>query len=169
MEALAQSASFDPVTEAEEKTVAGFLYHEALLIDDDQFKAWLDLYMDECFYWLPLERDQLNGFDTVSLIFDDRKLLETRVRRVTHAWFHAQTPKSRLMHFITNVTVERGPEGFTAWSNQMIAEHRLNRLRQYHARVRHDIVDTGAGLKIRRKRIDLIDSEAEHRGIAILL
>lgn len=157
------------ISDADEKRVTRFLHHEARLLDEDMFKDWLALFADECFYWLPLEKGQENGFDTISLIFDDRKLLETRVRRVTHAWFHAQTPKSRLMHFVTNIVVDRTGDGFTATSQQLIAEHRLDRVREYHAKVTHDLIEDGEQLRIRQKRIDLIDSEGEHRGIAILL
>lgn len=149
--------------------VQDFLFHEARLIDEARFEEWLALFADECFYWLPLTRDQENGFDTISLIFDDRRLLETRIKRVRHAWFHAQTPNSRLMHFISNVAVERAEEGYVARSMQLIAEHRVNRLREYHASVRHELRRRGDGFEIVAKRVDLIDSEGEHRGIAVLL
>lgn len=153
----------------EHREVEQFLFHEARLIDEDAFEAWLGLFAKECFYWLPLQRDQQNGFDTVSLIFDDRKLLETRIKRIRHAWFHAQTPNSRLMHFISNVSVEHSEDGYTARSMQLVSEYRVNRLREYHATVRHDLRRTAAGFEIAMKRVDLVDSEGEHRGIAVIL
>lgn len=159
-----------PVTFDEQREVEAFLYREARLLDEDRFEDWLKLFASECFYWLPLKRDQESGFDTVSLIFDDRRLLETRVKRVRHAWFHAQTPNSRLMHFVSNVTVERTADGFTARSMQLVAEYRVNRLRQYHASVRHDLRRTpSGGFEIALKRVDLVDSEGEHRGIAVII
>ncbi len=154
---------------AERLAVQDYLLREAQLLDDDRFEDWLALFAPRCFYWLPLTREQENGFDTVSLIFDDRRLLETRIKRVRHAWFHAQTPNSRLMHFITGVTVERAERGYVARSMQLIAEHRVNRLREYHACVRHELVRRGDSFAIALKRVDLIDSAAEHRGIAVLL
>lgn len=153
----------------ERLAVEDFLLHEARLLDEDRFEEWLGLFASECVYWLPLTRGQENGFDTVSLIFDDRRLLETRVKRTRHAWFHAQTPNSRLMHFITNMSVERAEEGFVARSMQLVAEHRVNRLREYHASMRHELRRRGDSFEIVTKRVDLIDSEGEHRGIAVLL
>lgn len=158
-----------PASVEEHRAVEAFLVHEARLLDGDRFEDWLALFSSECFYWLPLRRDQENGFDTISLIFDDRRLLETRIKRVRHAWFHAQTPNSRLMHFISNISVERTADGFVARSMQLIAEYRVNRLRQYHAAVRHELRPIGGGFEITLKRIDLIDSEGEHRGIAVIL
>lgn len=162
-------AALGPADAAERAEVQDFLFREARLLDEDRFEDWLGLFAPECFYWLPLTRDQQNGFDTISLIFDDRRLLETRIKRVRHAWFHAQTPNSRLMHFITNVTVDRAEQGFVARSMQMVAEHRVNRFRQYHAAVTHQLRRRGEGFEIAMKRVDLIDSEGEHRGIAVLL
>ena len=39
-----------------------------------------------------LTADQDNPFDTVSIIYDDRKLLETRVRRLNNVNIHAESP-----------------------------------------------------------------------------
>lgn len=158
-----------PASLEERLEVQDFLFREARMLDEDRFEEWLGLFARECFYWLPLKRDQENGFDTISLIFDDRRLLETRIKRVRHAWFHAQTPNSRLMRFVSNVTVDRAEGGYVARSMQLTAEHRVNRLREHHASVRHELRRRGDGFEIVMKRVDLIDSEGEHRGIAVLL
>jgi benzoate/toluate 1,2-dioxygenase beta subunit len=158
-----------PASEGERLEAQDFLFHEARLLDEDRFEEWLALFAPECFYWLPLSRDQENGLETVSLIFDDRRLLETRIKRVRHAWFHAQMPNSRLMHFVSTISVERAEGGLIARSMQLIAEHRVARLRQYHASVRHELRRRGDSFEIVVKRVDLIDSEGEHRGIAVLL
>jgi Small subunit of phenylpropionate dioxygenase len=162
-------AALGPASEAERLEVQDFLFREARLLDEDRFEDWLGLFAAECFYWLPLTRDQANGFDAISLIFDDRRLLETRIKRVRHAWFHAQTPNSRLMHFVTNVTADRAEDGFVARSMHLIAEHRVNRLREYHASVTHQLRRRGESFEMVSNRVDLIDSEGEHRGIAVLL
>ena len=162
-------APLGPASQGERLEVQDFLFREARLLDEDRFEDWLDLFAPECFYWLPLTRDQENGFDTISLIFDDRRLLETRIKRVRHAWFHAQTPNSRLMHFVSNVVADRAEGGFVARSMQLVAEHRVNRVREYHASVTHQLRPRGESFEIVSKRVDLIDSEGEHRGIAVLL
>ena len=59
-----------------------FLQHEARLLDDGKFDDWLALFTPDGSYWVPSEPDQDNPHDTVSLIYDDRRLLETRVRRL---------------------------------------------------------------------------------------
>ena len=59
-----------------------FLMHEARLLDDGRFDEWLALFTEDAWYWIPTESEQKSPFDTVSLIYDDRRLLETRVRRL---------------------------------------------------------------------------------------
>src|SRR4051812_36295155 len=59
-----------------------FLEHEARLLDEAKFDDWLKLFTADAWYWVPSEPNQNNPHDTVSLIYDDRRLLETRVRRL---------------------------------------------------------------------------------------
>ena len=59
-----------------------FLLHEARLLDEARFDEWLALFTPEASYWVPSEPAQVDPLETVSLIYDDRQLLETRVRRL---------------------------------------------------------------------------------------
>ena len=72
-----------------------FLEHEARLLDEAKFDDWLALFTADAWYWVPSEPDQANPHDTVSLIYDDRRLLETRVRRLASPRMYSQEPRSR--------------------------------------------------------------------------
>ena len=48
--------------------VEQFLYHEARLLDTQQYEAWLELFTDDATYWVPLEREQKDPFETSSII-----------------------------------------------------------------------------------------------------
>src|SRR5580693_5016760 len=72
-----------------------FLLHEARLLDDGKFDDWLALFTAEAWYWVPSEPDQADPVETVSLIYDDRRLLETRVRRLASPRMYSQEPRSR--------------------------------------------------------------------------
>jgi len=54
-----------------------FFMHEARLLDDGRFDEWLALFTEDAWYWIPTEPEQQSPFDTVSLVYDDRRLLET--------------------------------------------------------------------------------------------
>ena len=55
-----------------------FLLHEARLLDEARFDEWLALFTPDAQYWVPSEPKQQSPHDTVSLMYDDRRLLETR-------------------------------------------------------------------------------------------
>src|SRR5580704_15055970 len=69
-----------------------FLLHEARLLDDGKFDDWLALFTLDAWYWVPSESDQSDPVETVSLIYDDRRLLETRVRRLASPRMYSQEP-----------------------------------------------------------------------------
>src|SRR5713226_5350313 len=83
-----------------------FLVQEARLLDEARFDEWLALFTEDAWYWVPTEPDQANPFDTVSLIYDDRRLLETRVRRLASPRIYSQEPRSRTSRMVGNVTIE---------------------------------------------------------------
>ena len=72
-----------------------FLMHEARLLDEAKFDDWLALFTADAWYWVPSEPNQDNPHDTVSLMYDDRRLLETRVRRLASPRMYSQEPRSR--------------------------------------------------------------------------
>ena len=148
-----------------------FLIHEADLLDRRQYYEWLSLFADDCRYWIPLEENQKDGKNTISLVYDDRKLLETRVRRLGKDSMHAQAPHSRTLHVIGNlvVTDDAGTGLVTVRSNQIVTEYRLNAIRILAGQVTHRLQRSGDSFRIAYKQINLIDSEGEHRGIPIIL
>jgi 3-phenylpropionate/cinnamic acid dioxygenase small subunit len=149
--------------------VEQFLYHEARLLDTGQLEAWLELFTDDATYWLPLERDQKDAFETSSIIHDDRTLLELRVKQARHPRAHARLPLARTVHQVGNVIVTNGTDGeIRVDSTLQLIEFRNERQRVWGALVEHRLRRAGESFKIARKRVDLVNSEGELDGIAIL-
>lgn len=149
--------------------VERFLYHEARLLDTQQLEAWLELFTDDAVYWVPLERDQKDAEETSSIIHDDRTLLALRVHQARHPRAHARQPLARTVHQVGNVMVlEESAQALHVASTLQLAEWRNGRQRLWSALVEHRLVRTDDGYRIARKRVDLINSEAELDGMAIL-
>lgn len=81
-----------------------FLYHEARLLDERRFDEWLELFDEECLYWLPIGDTALEL--EPSIVYDTRARLEERVFRLNETRAYAQEPPSRTLHTVTNVTVK---------------------------------------------------------------
>ena len=153
------------------RAIEQFLFHEADLIDQRSYTEWLKLYTDDCRYWVPLEEFQKDPKTTVSLIYDDRKLIETRVNRLGQPSMHAQAPHSRTLHVIGNIRIEHDSrDGKTmVRSNQLVTEYRQNNIRIFSGQVIHHLVASGDSFKISYKQINLIHSEGDNRGIPLIL
>jgi benzoate/toluate 1,2-dioxygenase beta subunit len=153
------------------REIEQFLYHEARLLDEHRYDEWLDLYTDTATYWVPLERGQKDPYETSSLIFDDRKLMEARVRQFRHPRRHAQTPASRTCHMLGHIEPldDDAAEGVRVRSNFILVEFRADRQFIYGGACEHRLVRAGAGYKIAAKRVDLVNSEGVLDGISILL
>jgi 3-phenylpropionate/cinnamic acid dioxygenase small subunit len=146
-----------------------FLFHEARLLDTQKYEEWLALFTDDATYWLPLERDQKDPFETSSIIHDDRTLLELRVKQIRHPRAHARQPLARTVHQVGNVSVLSHGEELRIASTLTVVEFRNEKQRVYGALVEHRLRRKGDTFQIAHKRVDLVNSEGEIDGIAILL
>jgi 3-phenylpropionate/cinnamic acid dioxygenase small subunit len=146
-----------------------FLFHEARLLDTGQLEAWLELFTEDATYWLPLERDQKDALETSSIIHDDRTLLELRVRQARHPRAHARLPLARTVHQIGNIEINESENDETmVHSTLVLVEFRSEKQRVWGALVEHRLRRAGDSFRIARKRVDLVNSEGELDGIAIL-
>jgi len=149
--------------------VAQFLYHEAHLLDTGRLEAWLDLFTEDATYWVPLERDQKEAVETSSIIHDDRTLLGLRVKQARHPRAHARLPLARTVHTVGNVMLLGEANGeLRVASTLQLVEWRNERQRVWGALVEHRLRRSGAEYRIAHKRVDLVNSEGELDGIAIL-
>ena len=146
-----------------------FLYREAWLLDHGRLDEWLALFTDDTTYWIPLQANQTDPLTTSSIVHDDRRLLEVRVRQFQHPRAHARVPAPRTVHQIGNVQVlEAADRDVRAGSTLILVEYRRERQRVWGGLVEHRLRRTTDGLRIAAKRIDLVNSEAELDGIVCL-
>jgi benzoate/toluate 1,2-dioxygenase beta subunit len=152
------------------REVESFLFHEAALLDAARYADWLALFTGTATYWVPSQPDQDNPFDTVSIVYDDRRLLETRVRRLTAPGAHAQTPPSRTSRLIGNVLpVGEDSAGLVVTARFQMVEYRRDTQRLFAGAYRHTLVPDGSGFRIQAKRVDLVNAGGVMDGITVPL
>ena len=145
-----------------------FLVHEARLLDEAKFDDWLALFTADAWYWVPSEPGQQNPLDTVSLIYDDRRLLETRVRRLLSPRMYSQEPRSRTSRIIANVSIEEAAtNSATVRSKFLMIEYRREQQRIFGGTALHGLVRAGSGIMIAWKRVDLVNCDAPLDGITM--
>jgi benzoate/toluate 1,2-dioxygenase beta subunit len=117
---------------------------------------------------VPSEPDQPDPHETVSLIYDDRRLLETRVRRLASPRMYSQEPRSRTSRIIGNVTIEeRERDACTVRSKFMMIEYRREQQRIFGGTSLHRLVQSGGRVLIAWKRVDLVNCDAPLDGIIV--
>jgi 3-phenylpropionate/cinnamic acid dioxygenase small subunit len=151
------------------REIEQFLYREAWLLDHGRLDEWLGLFTDDATYWIPLQANQIDPLTTSSIVYDDRRLLEVRVRQFQHPRAHARVPAPRTVHQVGNVrVVEAGAPDVRVGSTLVVVEYRRERQRVWGALVEHRLRRSADGFRIAAKRIDLVNSEAELGGIVCL-
>jgi benzoate/toluate 1,2-dioxygenase beta subunit len=145
-----------------------FLVHEARLLDEGRFDEWLGLFTADAWYWVPSEPNQASPRDTISLMYDDRRLLETRVRRLASPRIYSQEPRSRTSRMIANVTVEESDGNASiVRSKFQLLEYRGETQRIFGGTCLHRLVRVSNGIQIAWKRVDLVNCDAPHEGLVV--
>jgi ethylbenzene dioxygenase subunit beta len=145
-----------------------FLVHEARLLDEGRFDEWLALFTDDAWYWVPSQPDQPSPRETISLIYDDRRLLETRVRRLMSPRIYSQEPRSRTSRIVANLTIEEtAAAGCTVRSKFQLLEYRRNVQIPYAGTSWHRLVRAGDAVRIAWKRVDLVNCDAALPGLLV--
>jgi ethylbenzene dioxygenase beta subunit len=140
-----------------------FVLREARLLDERRFSDWLALFAEDGVYWVPTRPGQETPQEALSLLYEPKPLLAMRVARLERPDMHAQTPVSRTVHHVSAVEVAE----LEVRSALVVAEWRAGEARWFAGRVLHRLRREAGGLRIVLKRVDLIDSEAPQRAIAV--
>ena len=144
-----------------------FLFHEAELLDERRFDAWLRLFAPTGVYWLPIREDAPPDAAT-SLIYDEPLRREERVHRLLKTPAQAQMPPSRTQHGISNVRVEDDPHGgIRIYSNQVVHELRRadyqqaarSEQRTLVGRCEHHLRNEDGDWRIVLKKVILLDRD----------
>ncbi len=153
------------------REVERFLIREAGLLDDRRFEDWIALFAEDGTYWAPARIDQDDPWEHVSLFFDDRELMTTRLARLRHPRVHAQIPPSRTSHAIGNVLVEPpDPEArsYAVSARFVMLDYRPGHgQRSFGGRYDYRLVRAGASFLIASKKATLLNCDAVHEAISI--
>lgn len=156
--------------EVSQPEIEQFLYREARLLDERRFEDWMGLFAEDGYYWVPGVADAEDPYECVSIFFDDRPLMKTRIQRLRHPKIHSQEPHSRTAHFVSNVEIDADfgePDEILAYSAQMMMEFRLDEQTSFGGRCRHLLRKTDGGFEIAWKRVDLINCDGIFKTLTI--
>lgn len=155
-----------------QEEVERFLVEEAALLDRGAWEAWLALFTSDGWYWVPASPAQRDPFDHVSLFFENLPLMQMRAERLQHPRAHGVAAPIRTSRVVGNVQLFAGGEG----SADILARSRFHMTEAQDGRQRvlagtyiHRLAMTDEGLRIRVKRVDLVNADQPHEAMQVFI
>lgn len=165
----------------EERTLTRFILLEAQFADESRYDEWEALWSTapDATYWVPRGPHALDPEKNVSLIFDNRARLATRIRQLKTGYRFAQLPVSPMRRVVSNIVMRRsvnegdeGAEIYEVESNFILVEiavQSTNNQNIWAGRTLHRIRRENGQLKLHSKRILLVNGDEPIASIAFLL
>ena len=155
-----------------EKELCDFVYAETRLLDELRFDEWLDLFAEDGYYWMPLTHDQPDPRLHTSLLYEDKLLLKVRIERLNGKRTFSQQPQSRCHHLIQQPTVESADDEkgeYVVRSAFHYVETRTDQQALYAGWTHHHLVRQDGALRIRLKKVQLVNCDAAFGNIQLFM
>ena len=156
----------------EEIDLVNFVIREARMLDEQEYDTWLDLFAEDGIYWMPLEVGQTEEKLTTSLMYEDLLLLRTRVQRLSGKRTFSQKPKSRCQHLLQTPIVDKMDtpnNDYQVFTPFHYVEVRNDEKELYAGWMKHSLAIENEKLKIKLKRVDLVNCDSPHRNIQLFI
>lgn len=164
--AASTNADLGPVPDGFDlHAVEQFLYREARFADEGDYDAWEELWTDDALYWVPIGGEGDNPESQMSVIYDNRNRISTRLKQLRTGKRYAQAPPSNLRRLLSNIELLGGRENPSGGVDLEVAANFLafeSRSRGTHLwggrttyRLRHHAGD----LRLAYKKVVLVDND----------
>ena len=155
-----------------EQDLVRFVYREARLLDERRFDEWYELFTDDAFYWVPLVPGQKDGVDHTSIAYEDKLLLKLRLERFKNPRSYSLHPEVRCHHLVQQPELESADAERGEWllrSQQIYTETRGDEMLMLASTVFHTVVRQDGALRLRLKRVNLLNCDAALPSIQLFL
>jgi len=147
------------------REVEQFLYREARLADENDYDGWESLWTDDAIYWVPAKGVDEDPLTQVSVIYDNRNRISTRMKQVKTGKRYAQAPPSNLRRLISNVELLGGRQNraggvdVEVGANFLVFESRARGNEIWGGRVTYRLRPTTDGFALAFKKVVLVDHD----------
>ncbi|WP_019937624.1 aromatic-ring-hydroxylating dioxygenase subunit beta [Bordetella sp. FB-8] len=147
------------------------IYQEARLIDQGRFDEWYALYAEDGLYWMPLAPGQHSGLDEPALMYEDKMLLRLRLDRMKDPRAHSLHPAVRCLHVLQAPEVtgrDAAAAHYTLSTPFIYVETQGDTQHILAATAEHELIGTPQGLRIKTKKVLLLNCDAALPAIQLL-
>ncbi len=146
------------------REIEQFIYREARLADELRYDEWEALWTDDAIYWVPANGDDIDPTMQMSVLFDNRSRIATRIKQLHTGKRHSQSPPSRLRRIVSNIELlgdaGDGADGqILAGANFVIYESRERGVTLWAGRSEYRLRRTDDGWKMAGKKVMLVNND----------
>jgi benzoate/toluate 1,2-dioxygenase beta subunit len=146
-------------TELDLRAVEQFVYREARLCDEHDYDAWEALWTEDARYWVPVDGDHTDPERHVSIIYDNRSRIATRLKQLRTGKRWAASPPSNLRRLVTNVEILGEQNGDTVvGANFLVVESRERGVEQWGGRYTYRLRVIDGAIRLAAKKAVLVNS-----------
>lgn len=152
--------------------LARFVKREARLIDEKRFDDWYELFAEDGHYWVPAAPGQSDPLLHNSLAYEDKLLLKLRVERLKSDRAFSLKPASRALHVLQEPEVEKRDDARGEYLTRtpfLYTETRGDEAQRYAATAWHTLILREGDMRIRLKRVDILNCDAALPSIQLFL
>jgi benzoate/toluate 1,2-dioxygenase subunit beta len=150
--------------------VEQFLYREARYADEHDYDAWEALWTDDAVYWVPAADDTGDPATHVSVIFDNRNRIATRLKQLRTGKRYSQAPASNLRRLISNVEIlGRDGEDTVVGANFLVAESHSRGMELWAGRTTYRVRVVDGELRLAYKKVSLVNRDQPLPTLAFLI
>jgi benzoate/toluate 1,2-dioxygenase subunit beta len=146
-------------------TVEQFLYREARLADEGDYDAWEALWTDDALYWVPISGEGGDPQHQMSVIYDNRNRISTRLKQLRTGKRYAQSPPSNVRRLVSNIEFLGGrdaPDGgvdLEVGANFLAIESRSRGTHLWGGHTTYRLRRRGDDLLLAYKKVVLVDND----------
>jgi benzoate/toluate 1,2-dioxygenase subunit beta len=166
--AVQPDAALGPVPNGFDRfEVEQFLFREARYADESDYDAWEALWTDDALYWVPANGVDVDPSSQMSVIYDNRSRIRTRLEQARTGRRYAAAPASNLRRLLSNIEFLGGRATSTGTidlelaANFILLESRPRGNEVWGGRTTYRLrrQDGHAGLLLSYKKVVLVDND----------
>lgn len=144
--------------------VEQFLYREARYADESDYDSWEALWTDDALYWVPVASTD-DPLRAMSVIYDNRNRIATRLKQIRTGKRYAQAPPSNLRRLLSNIEIlgsqpnSSGGVDLGVGANFMVLESRARGNHLWGGRATYRLRRQEGELRLAYKKVDLVDND----------
>lgn len=143
---------------------------EANLLDERRWSDWEALWETDGIYWVPTRPGEYDPEARVSLIYDDRDSIASRVHRISKGLAYAWQPSSEAVRIVQTSDVAAVDGGLVEVQSRfvlVVSSH--NRQETFAGRILHQFRKRPKGWGMTLKRVELIGADGRFGNLTTLL